>query len=396
MGNTSPIRSLAVTRGSDGKVVFASVSAQGRRPAQEDEHVAVLALPRHPLTGMFSVFDGHGGRRAAVHLRDELPKRLDGLQLLDKKSLERVVIEMDEKFCTTRSAKGVKCGDGSTCNCVLIDHSTQGRAVVTCMNLGDSLAFCGRNDRDDVEWLSTAHKPDEPSEKKRIEDAGGKSCRGRVKGLSVSRTFGDCKVKDWKTDKNGLEIKHINFLDLDPRRLREKLKSADFVVSPVPSFHISTFETSFGDWIFVCCDGYVEALAEHAVASFVKDRVAEQTRAKQLDPATILKDLTKLSFDAGSTDNHTAILICFDATSVAHEPTTEFVFGTGAYDTWAEEDFSERYTENAIANTGLTEDAVKRAAYSADLAHCLRTADEAKKKAAAIQAALDAFDAAPV
>lgn len=57
-------------------------------------------------------------------------------------------------------------------------------------NIGDSRAVLSRDDT--AVPLSTDHKPDVPTEKNRIEKAGGFVKLGRVNGtLSLSRSFGD-------------------------------------------------------------------------------------------------------------------------------------------------------------------------------------------------------------
>lgn len=57
-------------------------------------------------------------------------------------------------------------------------------------NIGDSRAVLSRNDT--AVPLSNDHKPGVPTEKNRIEKAGGYVKLGRVNGtLSLSRAFGD-------------------------------------------------------------------------------------------------------------------------------------------------------------------------------------------------------------
>ncbi|EFX61264.1 hypothetical protein DAPPUDRAFT_16550, partial [Daphnia pulex] len=57
-------------------------------------------------------------------------------------------------------------------------------------NIGDSRAVLSRSDT--AVPLSTDHKPDLPSERNRIEKAGGYVKEGRVNGsLGLSRSFGD-------------------------------------------------------------------------------------------------------------------------------------------------------------------------------------------------------------
>jgi serine/threonine protein phosphatase PrpC len=61
-------------------------------------------------------------------------------------------------------------------------------------NIGDSRAVLCRNGQPVP--LSTDHKPDLPSERNRIEKAGGFVTDGRVNGtLNLSRSFGDFEYK---------------------------------------------------------------------------------------------------------------------------------------------------------------------------------------------------------
>lgn len=61
-------------------------------------------------------------------------------------------------------------------------------------NIGDSRAVLSRDGN--AIPLSTDHKPDLPTEKNRIQKAGGFVKLGRVNGtLSLSRSFGDFQYK---------------------------------------------------------------------------------------------------------------------------------------------------------------------------------------------------------
>jgi serine/threonine protein phosphatase PrpC len=82
---------------------------------------------------------------------------------------------------------------GCTANVVLVTHDT-----IYCANAGDSRSVISRaikNDEKkshDCEPISIDHKPDEKSERERIEKGFGKVENGRVDGkLAVSRALGD-------------------------------------------------------------------------------------------------------------------------------------------------------------------------------------------------------------
>jgi len=78
---------------------------------------------------------------------------------------------------------------GCTANVVMIT-----KAEILCANAGDSRAVLSKKGK--ARDLSTDHKPDTPSEKKRIERANGFVEDSRVNGmLALSRSMGDFEYK---------------------------------------------------------------------------------------------------------------------------------------------------------------------------------------------------------
>jgi serine/threonine protein phosphatase PrpC len=74
---------------------------------------------------------------------------------------------------------------GCTANVVMIT-----KTEIICANAGDSRAVMGKKGK--VKDLSVDHKPDTPSEKRRIERANGYVEESRVNGmLALSRSLGD-------------------------------------------------------------------------------------------------------------------------------------------------------------------------------------------------------------
>lgn len=78
---------------------------------------------------------------------------------------------------------------GCTANVVMIT-----KTEIYCANAGDSRAVLSKKSK--ARELSTDHKPDTPSEKRRIERANGFVEESRVNGmLALSRALGDFEYK---------------------------------------------------------------------------------------------------------------------------------------------------------------------------------------------------------
>ncbi|ETO30309.1 protein phosphatase 2C [Reticulomyxa filosa] len=110
-------------------------------------------------------------------------------------ALEKTTKELDES-----AMEECQDGSGSTGVIVIMDRQWNN---LWCCNVGDSRCILIKEDGQ-VSQLSIEHKPIEPSERKRIEDAEGWIAFGRVMGiLGVSRSFGD---KEFKTHLKNLVI----------------------------------------------------------------------------------------------------------------------------------------------------------------------------------------------
>lgn len=78
---------------------------------------------------------------------------------------------------------------GCTANVVMIT-----KTEIICANAGDSRAVLSKKSK--AKDLSVDHKPDLPTEKRRIERAGGFVEESRVNGmLALSRSLGDFEYK---------------------------------------------------------------------------------------------------------------------------------------------------------------------------------------------------------
>lgn len=171
---------------------------QGRRPYQEDTMSSTMSMPTAGGdAAFFGMFDGHGGVKAAAWAKDNLSKNV-ALALAKTTQPETALVmafkKTDAEFLA--HARRENLFDGCTATSALLI----GRELYVA-NAGDSRTVICRGTRGTP--LSDDHKPDKPSERRRIEHAGGTvtffGC-ARVNGvLATSRGFGDQELKQWVT-----------------------------------------------------------------------------------------------------------------------------------------------------------------------------------------------------
>lgn len=167
--------------------------------------------------------------------------------------------------------------NGSTGVVALIsDHS------LYIANVGDSEACLVSEEKGDLhaENLTTPHKANDPTEKKRIEDLGGLVFFGRVFGqLAVSRSFGDSKFK-------------------------KPLANADFV-SCLPSVQVHQLNPKH-KFLVLACDGLWDVMDHQNVADFIYKRLIEGKTVKE-----IATDLVAEAIKLKTEDNVTVIIVLF-------------------------------------------------------------------------------------
>lgn len=156
---------------------------------------------------LFAALDGHGelGDHVSQYFRDRLPKMLFTHEDFPKNvssALTKCIRVLDQEVNTVIDTKF----SGTTaCICTIIGN------VLTCANVGDSRVILGKVDGTGkviVEEVSHDHKPDNPPEQARIEEAGGRVfavqyedgidgparvwlAKVDIPGLAMSRSLGD-------------------------------------------------------------------------------------------------------------------------------------------------------------------------------------------------------------
>lgn len=239
----------------------------GYRNTMEDEH----AIYQNPERSFFSaeVYDGHGGRKAAVAAAETItPYFLHAwLRELEKPLKEQSPV--NELLRTSYLAadkyvieNGFDCGTTAAGFYLIEDH-------FYAVNCGDTRIVIGVYDG--VSMLTLDHKPNVPEELQRIEDDGGYVVSfgvPRVQGtLAVSRSIGDRPLKP--------------YIIAEPRITEGYLGQEN-------------------DFVVIACDGVWDVLSPDIVIAVVRAAANAQDAAENIKTSAI---------DSGSTDNITVIVL---------------------------------------------------------------------------------------
>lgn len=179
----------------NGKFSYGYASSPGKRASMEDFYETRIDGVNGEIVGLFGVFDGHGGARAAEYVKQNLfsnllshPKFISDT----KSAIADAYNHTDLEFL--KSENNQNRDAGSTASTAIL---VGGRLLVA--NVGDSRAVICRGGN--AIAASRDHKPDQSDERQRIEDAGGFvmwAGTWRVGGvLAVSRAFGDRLLKQY-------------------------------------------------------------------------------------------------------------------------------------------------------------------------------------------------------
>jgi protein phosphatase 1L len=257
-----------------------SYSLQGKRPSQEDQHIAILNIDESNKSinniNLFGVFDGHGGKKVSEYLKKNLPdffltKNIKDILKKNKNFMKYItqVYDLLQNNLKEKHPRAVEYCGSTAC----IALQTENNLWV--INVGDSrCVLCNKNG--EPVQLSIDHKPNLAEEKKRIEKLGGKitfdGVDWRVKSLSLSRAFGDLDCCPYVT--------HL------PNIFKFKIDSKD-------------------KFLIIACDGLWDALSNKKAVAFVKDLLS-----KNYD-GNYAKELANYALNNGSYDNITVIIYFF-------------------------------------------------------------------------------------
>lgn len=213
------------------KCTYGFSSLRGKRASMEDFYEARFAQVEDQTVGLFGVFDGHGGSRAAEYVQSNLfenlikhPKFITDT----KNAIVETYQQTDSEYLKDETSQLRDAGSTAS-TAVLVGD----RLLVA--NVGDSRAVVCRAGK--AVPLSIDHKPNRKEERQRIEKAGGVvmwSGTWRVGGvLAVSRAFGDRLLKQYVVAEPDLQEEiiddEVDFLVLASDGLWDVVSNQDAV-----------------------------------------------------------------------------------------------------------------------------------------------------------------------
>ncbi|KAJ8418457.1 hypothetical protein AAFF_G00141660 [Aldrovandia affinis] len=279
---------------------FGLSSMQGWRVEMEDAHTAVVGLPQGlDNWSFFAVYDGHAGSRVANYCSKHLLDHITGSE--DFRGAEKVgagaevegvksgiragFLKIDEYMRSFADLRNGLDRSGSTAVAVLLSPEH-----LYFINCGDSRAVLYRNTH--VCFSTLDHKPCNPREKERIQNAGGSVMIQRVNGsLAVSRALGDYDYKS-----------------VDGKGPTEQLVSPEPEVFEIP-------RADEDEFVVLACDGIWDVMSNEELCEFVKSRLEVSN-----DLEKVCNDVVDTCLHKGSRDNMSVVVVCLpNAPKVSEE-----------------------------------------------------------------------------
>jgi len=259
-----------------------SHSLQGKRESNEDQHVHILNIngenKKLNNINFFGVFDGHGGKLVSRYLKETMPdffiskfeKNLYNNDKYITKYFNKVYQLIHTNLQKEHPIAAVRSGSTACVGILFKDKKNDKQLWI--LNVGDSRAIkCNKNNI--AEQLSLDHKPNCPYEKERIEQLGGTikydGSDWRVKGLSLSRAFGDLD-----------SLPYITYL---PQIYKYK-------VAPTDKF------------IIFACDGLWDVLSNQDAVEYINELKLKKYKGNYS------KKLAERAIELNSLDNITVIV----------------------------------------------------------------------------------------
>lgn len=277
------------TQGKHTNFEFVQSSMQGWRTTMEDAHICHTDIA--PDVHLFAVFDGHGGSEVArfceKYFVDTLIKsphfKEKNYEAALKETYEKldVLLEQDNFALLKPFMEQTDLSSQAGCTAVVVLLTPDKYFIA---NAGDSRCVLFCKDQNIVP-LTEDHKPDNTLERKRIEQAGGLVCDGRINGnLNLSRAIGDLEFKSQK-----------------------KLEKNQQLIIANPDVLTRNYDDN-DNFLLIGCDGIWETLSTAEIGDFIqKSQLPLKDTTEKLLDKLLAKDTT----EGTGCDNMSCIIVKF-------------------------------------------------------------------------------------
>lgn len=241
----------------------------------EDAHCALIGLPDLADWSFFAVFDGHAGAHVSAHCAKQLLTAIMESTSLAELSPDKVkegirtgFLRLDSQMREMPEVVSGEDKSGSTAVCAFVSSKH-----IFFANCGDSRAVLSRGGN--VPFYTEDHKPMNPLEKERIQNAGGSVMIQRVNGsLAVSRALGDFEYK--------------NVQGKGP---------CEQLVSPEPEIFAED-RTDEDEFVVLACDGIWDVMTNEELCDFVRDRMRVKDNLEEICQLVVDTCLFKVTASA--------------------------------------------------------------------------------------------------
>ncbi|KAF7806475.1 putative protein phosphatase 2C 27 [Senna tora] len=258
----------------------------GRRPSMEDTHICIGDLKKkfgynvvsEEAISFYGVFDGHGGKSAALFVRDHLPRVIiedADFPLELEKVVTRSFLQTDAAFAETCALES-SLSSGTTALTAIIF----GRSLLVA-NAGDCRAVLSR--RGAAIEMSKDHRPFCIKERKRIESLGGFVDDGYLNGqLGVTRALGNWHLEGMK-----------------------EMSGRGGPLTAEPELKLMTL-TKEDEFLIIGSDGIWDVFTSQNAVDFARRRLQEHNDVK-----LCCKEIVEEAIKRESSDNLTVVMVCF-------------------------------------------------------------------------------------
>jgi len=244
----------------------------GRRPANEDQ-IVIIGEEYYDVIG---IFDGHNGANVSKFISETIGNVIkEGWQTCQGEVTDELFRDIFKK--TNELIKESSVQGGSTALLITITEND-----IYIANAGDCRCIIGKNE-DNVQRITTDHKPDNEIEKARIEECGGYVTFTVREGHSVARV-------------NGI---------LGVARAMGDFELEGYITCIPDVFRLEGSLLNDGSFLVAACDGLWDVLEDKVVAETVASWLSNN--ADDVEGAS--KKLRDDAYTKGSTDNISVVVV---------------------------------------------------------------------------------------